>query len=87
MYMYTSHQRPSYSYPHDTCTLLQLPALCTECIWSSVMPMDAYAVLIKCNVGCCRRVFGVMGVAVVCVLRASGVMGWCYGVPQLPAYI
>ena len=33
-------------------------------------------VLIWCNAGSCRRVPGVMGVAmVVCLMRASGVMG------------
>ena len=33
-----------------------------------------HAVLIWCNVGSCRRVSGVMGVAVVvCLMRASGV--------------
>ena len=35
-----------------------------------------HAVLIWCNVGSCRRVSGMMGVAVVvCLMRASGVIG------------
>ena len=38
-------------------------------------------VLIWCNVGSCSRVSGVMGVAmVVCLMRASGVMGVHVGV-------
>ena len=42
-----------------------------------------HAVLIWCNVGSCRRVSGVMGEAVVvCLMRASGVLGRCVCVPH-----
>ena len=44
---------------------------CIWCVWVAVD--DMHAVLIWCNVGSCRRVSGVMGVAMVVFLCAEGI--------------